>query len=133
MDVIARIAEERIRAAMENGEFDNLRGAGKPLLFEDETWIPEDLRLVFRVLKNAGVVPPELEARKEVVNLASLIGAIDDDQERVKRLRELNFKILKLNMMRKQPLNLDDFPEYEQRSFESTGRERFCRSSALLS
>lgn len=113
MDIFARIAERLIREAMENGEFDNLEGAGKPLNFADETWIPEDLRIAYRVLKNAGYIPPEIELRNEIINMSSLINTIDDDKERLKKIKELNFILLKLNTMRKRPFELDSFPEYE--------------------
>jgi len=115
MGIIAKIAEDRIKRAQEEGIFNNLRGAGKPLVFEEETWVPEDLRLAYRVLRNAGCVPPEIETRKEVISLRELMRTLDDDEERLRRLRELNFKILKMNMMRKIPLTLDDFPEYEEK------------------
>jgi hypothetical protein len=113
MDIFSRIAERRIREAMENGEFDNLEGMGKPITFEDETMIPEDLRMVYRILKNAGCIPPELELRNEVVNMSALINTIDDDKERLKKIREFNFKLLRLNILRKRPFNLDEFPDYE--------------------
>ncbi|MDI6890656.1 MAG: DUF1992 domain-containing protein [Thermodesulfovibrionales bacterium] len=113
MDIFTKIAERRIIEAIENGEFENLEGMGKPLIFEDEIWIPEDLRMTYRILKNAGCTPPELELRNEVINLSALINTIDDDKERLKKLRVLNFKLLKLNTMRKKPFNFEDFPEYE--------------------
>ena len=113
MECFYKIAERRILEAIENGEFDNLEGEGKPLDLDDDLWIPEDLRIAYRILKNAGCTPPELEARKEVVNLCSLMNTIDDDKERLKKLKELNFKLLKLNITRKRPLNFEDFPEYE--------------------
>lgn len=115
MDFIRRIAERRIIEAMENGEFDNLEGKGKPINFEDETWIPEDLRIAYRILKNAGCIPPELELRNEVINMCALMNTIGDDKERLKKLRELNFKLLKLNIARKRPFYLEDFPEYERK------------------
>ena len=115
MDIFARIAERLIREAMENGEFDNLEGAGKPLNFADETWIPEDLRIAYKVLKNAGYIPPEIELRNEIINMSSLINTIDDDKERLKKIKELNFILLKLNTMRKRPFDLDNFPEYERK------------------
>jgi hypothetical protein len=113
MEFFYRIAERRIIEAIANGELDNLEGKGKPIDFEDETWIPEDLRMAYRILKNAGCIPPELEFRNEVVNMCSLMNTTDDDKERIKKLRELNFKLLKLNLTRKKPLNFEDFPEYE--------------------
>jgi hypothetical protein len=115
MNIFSRIAEQRIREAIENGEFDNLEGAGKPIAFEDETWIPEDLRPVYRVLRNSGCIPPELELRKEVLSLRELINTIDDDRERLKKIRALNFKLLRLNEFRKKPLELENFPEYEEK------------------
>ncbi len=118
MNIFTKIAEERIRRAMEQGEFDNLRGAGMPLDLDDDSWVPEDLRLTYRVLKNAGCIPPELEKRNEILNLKEIMNTIDDDKERLKKLRELNFRFVEFNMMRKRPLSLEDFPEYEKRVFE---------------
>ncbi len=118
MDAFTRIAEQRIRDAIDKGEFDNLSGAGKPLCFEDETWIPEDLRLAYKILKNSGFMPPELELRNDIVNLRRFLETIDDDKERVRKLRELNFKITKLGLMRGTPCHLEQFPEYEKRFYE---------------
>jgi len=81
MDPLVRIAEEKIREAMARGEFDNLPGAGKPLALEDDSMVPEDLRVPYKVLKNAGCLPPELEMRKEIVTLKILISAIEDFPE----------------------------------------------------
>ena len=118
MNIFAKIAEQRIREAIENGEFDNLKGMGKPLDLGDESWIPEDLRMAYRILKNAGCLPAELELRKEVMNLRELIDTIDDNKERIKKIRELNFKLMKLNELRKKPLYVENFPEYE---------DKFCK------
>jgi hypothetical protein len=115
MDFFGKIAERKIAEAAKSGVFDDLSGSGRPLKLEDETWIPEDLRAAYRVLKNSGFIPPELELRNEIINLKSLIDTIDDDKERLKKIRELDFKILKLNMTRKKPLNLEDFPVYEDK------------------
>jgi hypothetical protein len=115
MDIFRKIAEQKIRKSMEGGVFDGLSGKGKPLVFEDETWIPEDLRVAYRLLKNAGCIPPELELRNEIINLKNLLSTLDDHKERIKKIRELNFKLMHLNMMRKKPLKLEDFPEYESR------------------
>jgi hypothetical protein len=114
MDPLARIAEEKIRESMARGEFDNLPGAGKPLALEDDSMVPEDLRVAYKILKNAGCLPPELELRKEIVTLKTLTAAIEDDGERRRKMRELNAKLLRLNAMRKRPLQLEDFPEYRE-------------------
>jgi len=118
MDAIAGIAEERIREAMNRGEFDNLPGAGKPLSLEDDSLLPSELRVAYKVLKNAGCIPPELELRKEIITLKSLLAAIEDDGERRRKARELDAKLLRLNLTRKRPLHLEDFPEYRDRIAE---------------
>ena len=55
----------RIAEAMAEGAFDDLPGAGKPLALDDDTLVPEDLRVAYRILKNAGFLPPEVESRRE--------------------------------------------------------------------
>lgn len=60
-------------------------------------------------------MPPDLELKKEIVSMKDLINSLDDDKERLKKIHELNFKIMKFNMMRKKPLNFEDFPLYEEK------------------
>ncbi len=115
MDAIALLADQRIREAIERGEFDNLPGAGKPLDLDDDSMVPEDLRVAYRILRNAGCLPPELEARREIVTLKTLLSAARDDGERREIRREIDARLLRLNVLRKRPLNLDDFPEYADR------------------
>jgi hypothetical protein len=99
MEVIALLAESKIRAAMARGEFDDLPGSGNPLPVEDLSRVPPELRMGFKLLRNAGCLPPELEARKEVARLGALIGATGDAAERARlsRLRseaELRYRVL---------------------------------------
>lgn len=68
-----RLAEQKIVDAQARGEFDDLPGAGRPLPLEDHALVPEDLRVAYRVLKNAGFVPPEVEARREIADLERLL------------------------------------------------------------
>ncbi|MFM1991102.1 MAG: hypothetical protein RJA99_4059 [Pseudomonadota bacterium] len=60
------LIESRIRDAQARGEFDDLPGAGRPLPDEDLVQVPEELRVAFRILKNAGCVPPEVEALRDL-------------------------------------------------------------------
>jgi hypothetical protein len=64
MDFFERIAENRILEAIEAGAFDNLEGKGRPLNLEDDAYIPSELRMAYKILKNADCLPPELELRK---------------------------------------------------------------------
>jgi hypothetical protein len=65
----SRVAENRIREAVANGEFDRLPGAGKPLNLDEYFATPEDLRMAFSILKNANCAPVEVELFKEVARL----------------------------------------------------------------
>ena len=89
MWLIDSLAEERIQAALRAGAFDALPGQGRPLVLDDDSQVPPELRVAYRVLKNAGCVPPELELRNEVDTLEALLGAIDDDAGRRRIQRRL--------------------------------------------
>jgi hypothetical protein len=100
MDFFAKLAENRILEAIEAGEFDNLRGRGQPLDLNDDSHIPPELRMAYKILKNADCLPPELTLRQEVVNLQDLMAAMPDEAEKLKQMRRLNFLMMKLDMMR---------------------------------
>ncbi len=76
------IAEARIAEAARAGAFDNLPGAGRPLALDDDRMIPEESRMAYRILRNAGFLPAELEARREAAMLRQLLAAATDDAER---------------------------------------------------
>ena len=82
MGLLDALVEQRIARAIAQGAFDNLPGAGKPLILDDDRLIPEDLRVAWRILKNSGFVPPELAERRERVALARLIATLRDEGER---------------------------------------------------
>jgi hypothetical protein len=100
MDSFERIAENRILEAIEAGLLDHLEGQGRPFQFEDDSHIPPELRMAYKILKNAGCLPPELELRKEVVRLQDLVASMPDTAEKLKQMRRLNFFVMKLNLMR---------------------------------
>ena len=109
------IAEQKIQEALRNGEFDDLPGKGEPLHLEDESGIPEELRLAYKILKNADCLPPELELKKEINNLGEMIQGIEDLDEKYRQMKRLNFMIMKLNLMRKvSPLFEEDQVYYEK-------------------
>ena len=76
-----KIVEERIRIAQKNGEFENLPDAGKPLVSKDDRYIPEELRMAYKILKNADVLPPEIEIKKEIRHIESLLSGMADTAE----------------------------------------------------
>ena len=78
MSIFARIAEAKIQDAMDRGDFDGLPGRGRPLRLDDMSGVPPHLRLGYKVLRNAGVAPPEVELRREVYRLDREIAATTD-------------------------------------------------------
>lgn len=71
--LFSRIAENRIREAMAQGQFENLPGAGQPLNLEDYFKTPEDLRMAYSILRSANCVPVEVELLNEVSRLERAI------------------------------------------------------------
>ena len=85
----SRIAENRIREAMAQGEFDNLPGAGKPVSLEEYFNTPEDLRMAHSILKNANCRPMEVEVLNEIARLEQALSAAVDDAARAGLQRDL--------------------------------------------
>jgi hypothetical protein len=112
------IAERKIQEAIRNGELDNLPGKGKPLNLDDDSHIPEELRLAYKILKNADCLPPELELKKEIVQLRDLLQGMEDVEERYRLSKRLNFQIMKLNMTRRVSPLLEEDQVYYQKISE---------------
>ncbi|MBI4523514.1 MAG: DUF1992 domain-containing protein [Deltaproteobacteria bacterium] len=101
-----KIVEERILEAQKAGAFDNLPGKGKPLRLEDLTWVPDDLRVPFIVLRNAGVLPPEVELLKEIHKLEDLLKYVEDEGERKATLKSIQWKVIRLDLLKRRSLSL---------------------------
>src|SRR5262245_20414731 len=91
MLMLDALAERRIREAQERGDFDDLPGAGSPLELDDDALVPEELRAAYRVLRNAGCLPPELAASREIRELEQLLVAIDDTGGRARALARIGY------------------------------------------
>lgn len=85
-----RLAEERIREAMERGDFDNLPNKGKPIDLRAWKKTPEHLRMAYSVLKRAGVTPQEVTARQQIAELKGQIAEAGDEQEKLRLRNRLN-------------------------------------------
>lgn len=76
------LIETRIRDAQSRGEFDHLPGAGRPLPDEDFAGVPEELRVAVRILKNAGCVPAEVEALRDLDAMVMQLARGGDERPR---------------------------------------------------
>jgi len=84
------LVEQRLEEAISRGELANLPGEGRPLQLDDDALIPEELRAAYRILKNAGFVPPEVEALSDIAQLENLVDqGSADAAARSKALRKL--------------------------------------------
>jgi len=118
-----KIVEQRIREAQEKGEFDNLPGQGKPLNLEDDRHIPEDLRLAYKILKNADCLPPEVEEKREIRQMEDLLAGVPDEKERYRLIKRINYRIMKLNMMGKKSPLLEEKQIYYRRVVDKIGQK----------
>ena len=107
-----RIAEQRILEAQREGAFDNLPGKGKPLKIEDLSWVPEDLRIGYHVLKNAHVLPPEVELLKDIHTLEDLIKHVEEEDERRALAKSLQWKMIRLDLLKRRSLDLGSVRGY---------------------
>jgi hypothetical protein len=74
---------EHLRHSEQTGELKAAPSYGNPLSFGDgydET--PTELRMGMKILKDAGVVPPEVEAMRTAAELEARMNACTDDAER---------------------------------------------------
>ena len=110
-----KIAEQRILEAQQRGDFNNLPGAGEPLQLEDDSYIPEDLKMAYKVLKNAHCLPPEVELKKDIHQMEDLLATMPDTEEKYRKMKKLNFLIMKLNETRKVSPLFEEPQYYEKK------------------
>lgn len=118
MDGFDKIAERRIRDALERGDFKDLPGRGRPLQLEDDSRVPEDLRLAYKILKNADCLPPEIEIKKEIRQMEDMLASLPDERERYRHIKRINYKIMQLNMMGKKSPLLEESQIYYRKLIE---------------
>lgn len=95
MSVIDKIAEVKLIAAIERGEFDNLAGEGRPLVLDEDSQVPEELCTAYRLLKNSGFLPSGLVLRNEIRCAEKLLLQVAEESEKTKLL-------LKIGLLRSQ-------------------------------
>jgi Domain of unknown function (DUF1992) len=123
---IGERVRDQLQEAVDRGEFDNLPGQGKPLDLtrDDNPFVPEDLRLSYRILSNAGIGVPWIEDRKEI------------DRRRANLDREVKLHEARIDALTR---NLGRMPAYLQpsrieklKAEHSSFVEFFSRSATSL-
>lgn len=100
MSYFHRIAEQKIREAIKNGEFDNLEGAGKALDHSEYFNAPPEMRMCYHILRNAGVVPDEVEILNGIHRITKQIKAALTPEEKEKLIRDKVILQSKYNLMK---------------------------------
>ena len=114
----AKIVEERIRKAQKKGEFDNLEGSGEPLNLLNDQTVAEELRLAYKILKNAECLPPEIELKKQIRQTEDLLGAMTGTTEKYRAIKKLNYLIMKLNTLRNTAIEFEEPQKYSDKLIE---------------
>lgn len=105
LEAIRRIAEQKISEAVREGRLSVAGWRNRPLPSDNNSLVPEDLRLAYKILKNAGCVPPELELKREILKMEDLMAGLPDEKEKYRLMQRINYKIMQLNIMQhKSPL-----------------------------
>ena len=86
MSILADLAERAILEAQQRGDFEDLSGQGQPLPETCEPFMPETLRMAYKVLKNAGYVPREVQSQREI---RSLIECLERETDEARKMRQI--------------------------------------------
>lgn len=143
-NILKKIAEERIREAIERGDFEELEYKGKPLEIKEDPFVPEELRVAYRMLKNAGFLPKEIELRKEIIELEKYLD--EEHKDAYQKVKKLSTLLFHLNQIRQKPLQVEDkdyyakivekirtFKNKENEKNETTKQIDFAKLQVLLS
>jgi hypothetical protein len=84
-----KLAQNRIEEAIASGEFDELPGRGQPLDLTDYFSRPPTERAGVSLLKNAGVLPPEIELLKLAARAEEALTRCTDPAQRARLNTEL--------------------------------------------
>lgn len=85
---------------MQEGDLNSPKWKNKPLPLNDDNGVPPELKMAYKILKNSGHLPPEVEDRKEIQQLEDLIARTEDEHERLKQMKKLNVLLMKVDAKR---------------------------------
>ena len=122
LSALDALAEKHISTACENGAFDNLPGAGKPLQLDDDALVPEELRAAYRILKNSGYAPAEVEALRDLREVEHALARQNDAAQRDILFVELNVLLARASAARGRNIALEQ--DYFQKIAEKLAQRR---------
>ncbi|MEJ2057294.1 MAG: DUF1992 domain-containing protein [Desulfofustis sp.] len=124
LQALYQIAEQRIAKAIEDGTLKTEGWKNKPLPLERDSFVPEDLKMAYKILKNSGYLPPEIELRKEIQNLEDLIIKTEDSHQRVKQMKKLDVLMRKIDARRARASSIEHDDAYYRKIVERISSAR---------
>lgn len=118
MEAFRIIAERRINQAIAEGSLSFDQWKDVPLVLEDDSFVPADLKMAYKILKNSGHVPQEILDRKEVQRLEELIASCEDEHVRLQQMRKLSVLLTRMEARGGRAINLEAQEEYYARVVE---------------
>ena len=101
-NAIAFVAEQKIQETLQNGEFDRLPGAGKPLAMEDLSYLPPEARMAYTILKNSGFVDTPQDMQRPLSPDKELKRSSPEEGRANDKLRKLDVMMHRLRRARGQ-------------------------------
>ncbi len=96
---LQKFIEEKIKQAIADGEFDNLKGASKPLHLNGYFNTPEDVRIGYSLLTSNNFVPEEVDLLREISILSEKIKTCADESEKKVLIKEFHDKTLAFDIL----------------------------------
>lgn len=112
MEAFRLIAERRLNQAIADGTLTFHQWKDVPLILEDDSFVPADLRMAYKILKNSGHLPQEVLDRREVQRLEELIAACEDEHVRLRQMRKLSLLLTRMEARGSRPVNLEASRDY---------------------
>ena len=124
MLLLDQLAERRIAEARDKGELQGLPGEGRALQLDEDPLVPETLRVGYRILKNAGFLPPEIEARREIAALEDLLSLVEAGESQIARPDKARRRLalLKSRLAVARGDSLAQSPAYQEQLLDRFGR-----------
>ena len=124
MLLLDQLAERRIAEARDKGELQGLPGEGSALQLDEDLLVPEPLRVGYRILKNAGFLPPEIEARREIAALEDLLSVVEAGESQIARPDKARRRLalLKSRLAVARGDSLAQSPAYQEQLLDRFGR-----------
>ncbi|MDR3176253.1 MAG: DUF1992 domain-containing protein [Desulfovibrio sp.] len=95
LTAIALVAEKKIEEAIAEGKFENIPGTGKPLVLEDLSHLPAEMRMAYTILRNSShledKIPPGALARMD-----DLLAGAPEERRAYGKMRRLKLMLARV-------------------------------------